>query len=311
MASVLITTIADDLHAYIIKDRLKKNFSVEAAIIEVDSLIGGASFNWFNDYQNIDTLPTQNGPIQISDIDLVWWRRSRADQTETEQFEEDAHKDLVCQDWRASIRGSLMTSFNGKWISHPESTDRASIKLQQLKLASQCGLRVPKTLVSNDPDKIREFITSCGGSVVVKAVSGTRLALLVAKRITVSDLPDDESIRLCPAIYQELIDGTQHLRINQFGDKTYAFSITSEKLDWRPKLTNNIKYQEVDSLISNFTSKYLERSNLAMGIFDVKLDPHGEPVFFEINPQGQFLFLEGIADYPLGYKFCEFIVSEI
>jgi hypothetical protein len=48
-----------------------------------------------------------------------------------------------------------------------------------------------------------------------------------------------------------------------------------------------------------------------MGVFDVKLRPDGEPVFLEVNPQGQFLFVEGMSDMPLGEAFAEFVVDEL
>ena len=53
------------------------------------------------------------------------------------------------------------------------------------------------------------------------------------------------------------------------------------------------------------------RLGLRMGVFDVKLRPGGEPVFLEVNPQGQFLFVEGMSDMPLGEAFADFVVGEL
>ena len=36
-----------------------------------------------------------------------------------------------------------------------------------------------------------------------------------------------------------------------------------------------------------------------MGVFDLKMDPSGVPVFLELNPQGQFLFVEGLTGMDL------------
>ena len=47
-----------------------------------------------------------------------------------------------------------------------------------------------------------------------------------------------------------------------------------------------------------------------MGIFDLKLDEGVEPVWLELNPQGQFLFLEGMTGLPLAQAFAEFLVAE-
>jgi hypothetical protein len=48
-----------------------------------------------------------------------------------------------------------------------------------------------------------------------------------------------------------------------------------------------------------------------MGIIDMKLDSDGRPVWLEVNPQGQFLFLEGMCrDLPLTQLFAEFLMRE-
>ncbi|MCX4674881.1 hypothetical protein OG413_05995 [Streptomyces sp. NBC_01433] len=47
-----------------------------------------------------------------------------------------------------------------------------------------------------------------------------------------------------------------------------------------------------------------------MGIIDIKLMPDGEPVWLEVNPQGQFLFLESLLGEPLADRFLDFLISE-
>lgn len=47
-----------------------------------------------------------------------------------------------------------------------------------------------------------------------------------------------------------------------------------------------------------------------MGIFDVKLTDDGEPVFLEVNAQGQFLFVEALCGIPLADTFSAFLVDQ-
>jgi hypothetical protein len=47
-----------------------------------------------------------------------------------------------------------------------------------------------------------------------------------------------------------------------------------------------------------------------MGIFDLKLDADGLPTWLEVNPQGQFLFLEALCDLPLSAAMARFLVDE-
>ncbi|WP_439400499.1 hypothetical protein ACRQ5Q_44180 (plasmid) [Bradyrhizobium sp. PMVTL-01] len=54
----------------------------------------------------------------------------------------------------------------------------------------------------------------------------------------------------------------------------------------------------------------LHELGLVMGIFDVKLTDDDEPVFLEVNPQGQFLFVEALCDLPLADIFAAFPVDQ-
>ena len=45
-----------------------------------------------------------------------------------------------------------------------------------------------------------------------------------------------------------------------------------------------------------------------MGVVDLKMLPSGECVWFEVNPQGQFLFLEGLANMPLSNEFADYLL---
>ena len=47
-----------------------------------------------------------------------------------------------------------------------------------------------------------------------------------------------------------------------------------------------------------------------MGVFDLEMDPSGVPVFLELNPHGQFLFVEGLTGMDLIGAFGAFLRSE-
>ena len=47
-----------------------------------------------------------------------------------------------------------------------------------------------------------------------------------------------------------------------------------------------------------------------MGVADLKLTPEGHPVWLELNPQGQFLFIEGMTRMDLTGPFCDFLREE-
>lgn len=203
-----------------------------------------------------------------------------------------------------------MNEFRGAWISHPTNTSRAENKLLQLEVARRAGFRVPKTLVSSDGPAIRRFAAAVKGELIIKPVRGTNSVNLFTTRVRGDQLFDDEAIRLCPAIYQEYIRGRRHLRVQCFGDKIYAAAIDSKDLDWRGNLDVPVTPVELDEQVNAALRGVLADLGLRMGIVDLKLDENGEPVWMEINPQGQFLFVQGLCGLDLVRAFSDFIVAE-
>src|SRR5262249_34906187 len=148
--------------------------------------------------------------------------------------------------------------------------------------------RVPRTLVSQSRTEVMDFIDEVGRC-IVKPVLGANGPLMFTQFIDKPAGLSEEAFHACPAIYQEYIPGSHHVRLNCFGDRFYAGLIQTDDLDWRPNLNVPIRTWEVPQWIADLTTNTLGRLGLRMGIVDLKLTPSGEPVWLEVNPQGQFL----------------------
>lgn len=215
--------------------------------------------------------------------------------------------DLIQNDTRAALLGAFLSNFSGHYVSDPISTIRADNKLLQLQVAASVGLNTPATLVSNDPTEVQDFISNFE-RVVVKPVKGTLMAPLLTQFVTDLNPPED-AVVAAPAIYQEFIAGSKHLRVHIFGNAILAASIESQELDWRRDLTVPILPHVMDALIAGQLKRLLEELGLRMGVADLKLLPSGEIVFLEMNPQGQFLFIEGICGLPLTESMADLLVQ--
>ena len=71
-----------------------------------------------------------------------------------------------------------------------------------------------------------------------------------------------------------------------------------------------IRPYPLDSNLEQALRATLRELGLVMGIFDVKLTDADEPVFLEVNSQGQFLFVEGLCGIPLADQFAAFLVDQ-
>jgi hypothetical protein len=307
--SVAIISFEDDLHALAVQQELGKNFHCDCHI-PTDKICGSARLGWSNRGDCIPTLPTTaGGSIDARSVDLIWWRRPNHIDI-VDYVDNPAAIDLIRNDIKEALFGIVVNEFRGIWVSDPDASRRAENKLLQLKAAEQAGFRVPRTLVSQNPRDIREFCGHLGNQVVVKPVKGTTMTPIVTLNVTEPMLADDEALSVCPAIYQELIAGTCHIRANCFGNSIHAALIESPDLDWRPNLNVSFEIFEVPQDVKKRCGAVLNALGLRMGIFDLKLDKNGEAVWLEVNPQGQFLFIEGLTGLALMRKFCEFLCDQ-
>ncbi|GAA2747123.1 hypothetical protein GCM10009868_35280 [Terrabacter aerolatus] len=312
MSTVAIITLAGDLHARVIRRQLQEVHGVEVAVVASDTLSAAGGLTWSNVAGPAPTLPTEDGGVlDVADLDLVWWRRCHGRPTVPDAVTDPQMRKLVVKDNRAGLRGLLLAGFTGTWISDPYATERAQNKILQLSVARRLGLTVPRTLVSTDPAAVRDFARAHGGTVIAKTMTGLLGTSLEAGRVTLESLRDDDEITVSATVYQEEVPGTDHLRVMVFGDAVHAARIRSGELDWRLAGDMEVEPVAIDERLADRLRRVTVRLGLRMGVFDVKLRPDGEPVFLEVNPQGQFLFVEGMSDMPLGEAFAQFVVDEL
>lgn len=92
-----------------------------------------------------------NSPdVSGEDIISVWYRRPAP-------FEFPAEFALAVrmfaeEETRDTVRG-LWELLRCLWINHPEQIRRTNVKLNQLNVANQIGLEIPRTIVTNDPEE--------------------------------------------------------------------------------------------------------------------------------------------------------------
>jgi glutathione synthase/RimK-type ligase-like ATP-grasp enzyme len=308
---ILIVTATKDLHALVIQSKLRAEGFRDAHIIECDRIAQRAFLTYGIAYDVKDEVLTSEGEaISLSKATLLWLRRTRANQILEAHVADEAAREIINNDCRGGLTGFLSTHFKGKWISTPEATYRSSDKIFQLNAAHQCGFRIPRTLVSQSRSQILEFFEACAGNMIVKTIVGAPQPFLQTVKISNLRSLDEASFNASPAIFQEYIAGSEHLRLNCFGDSSYAALIRSADVDWRGNLNVPITPYNVPDVLHRKVRRVLDYLQLEMGIVDLKLTPEGEPVWLEVNPQGQFVFLDPLTNMDLAGRFADYLLAE-
>jgi hypothetical protein len=301
---VAILTCRNDFHALVVQRGYRELTGTDCVIVETDSFAGSDGMTWRSHRDGRSTVSASGLHHDVDGFDLVWYRRANMPQLDVSVGDPD-HRQYVNSSIGAALRGTLETGFQGVWLSHPEASQRAENKLIQLDAAVAAGLTVPRTLVSQNPAAVREFYDAMGGAVVMKALRFSRSQPLLALSAEPDMLVDDDAIRLCPTMFQELVPGERHLRVLAI-DNVHAIAVDTPHLDWRPHLDADAGPFMLDESTCQAIYRLLAILGLRMGVLDFKM--RGDtPVFLEINPQGQFLFMEGLAGIELVDPFARFL----
>ncbi len=297
MKHAVFLTVKGDLHTFVVGQNLLQRFGNKLKISTVNmderSLNGGFSWNISESDGTGSALVKNNDGewIVLAQSDLIWCRRF------TRAQREENDNDFLTKQWDAAGR-FLANYADTKWIDKPVNIINAENKPQQLIYAKEAGFRVPNTLVSQDPDQIKNFFESELGGVIVKPLKASIKKQIFTVDLTMEAFNHPNDFKAFPAIYQQKIDGNCHLRIVCLPAKTFVFLIKSIELDWRKRNDIDIQHISTDSAITDKCRRLLDKLHLTMGIIDAKII-NDEIYFFEVNPQGQFLFLEAFTNVNL------------
>ena len=193
-------------------------------------------------------------------------------------------------------------------INPPENGNVIQLKPLQLSLAKQVGLQIPKTLISNNPQKVKEFIQDIK-DVVYKPSMGGGLCHSFEK----DDFQRLDEIIKAPVTFQEKVKGTS-IRATIINEEVVScVSLPSDYVDYRedPNYTSgNQEYKEIElpKEIAKKTFKLLEKSGLVFSGVDFILNPEGEFVFLEANSSPIYLDIEHKTEVNISAKLATLLI---
>jgi hypothetical protein len=273
------------------------------------------------DYLSIgECWPPRPGGFE-EPFDVVWMRRPSYPVLPDDL--DPADRPVAERELGEYVRGlwHLMAP-EAAWVNPLESRGRESSKAVQLREAARVGLTIPPTLMSNDPGHIRRFLERFGGRGVYKPFYPARWdgdetsALLLATEVSVDDLPEPRVLQWTPGIFQPHLPKSHELRVTWMGSHLVTARLGSQetdmgRVDWRaaqPELP--VSPAMLPAEVEAACSRLMDRLGLVFGCFDFIVTPEGEHVFLEVNPMGQFLWVEEAnPEVRVLAPFCEFLMA--
>lgn len=219
----------------------------------------------------------------------------------------------------ATFLGSFYASLNSRWLNSPQSIAAAEDKPRQLSVAHGLGFRVPRTLVSNRHEDVASFSTL--EPIVAKPVKSGRLTaegrerIVFTTRIDGVTTEDAPAIALSPVIYQHEIRRRCDLRVTVVDDRVFACRIhqlREQDVDWRRNEVADLGY-EIVALPSDLQERCIalvRKLNLRFGAIDLIEDTGGDFWFLEINPNGQWAWIERQAGLPISAAIADALTGD-
>jgi glutathione synthase/RimK-type ligase-like ATP-grasp enzyme len=310
--TVLIVGQPDDVHASALASILKSEFNSHPIIWDNGSIPIESHMAFILSENNTDfKLKSPEGVFSLDTIHSIWWRRPskfRLDYSLT-----DPKVRNFCLSECAAFFKGVLNAIDIPIINNPAAESLAAYKPLQLRIAQRIGLDIPKTLMSNDPEHIRDFWKSLDGRCIYKAFTSPFWTLSETRLLTKEDLEDLDKLRHAPIIVQEKIEKGLDVRVNIFGKSIFAAAVKTHvpdaELDWRLDLTARWEEHILPDVISKQLILYLNNLGLHYGCLDLRQQPDGTYKFLEINPSGQFLFIEIDTGQPLLRSLAKLLVS--
>jgi glutathione synthase/RimK-type ligase-like ATP-grasp enzyme len=321
---ILVLTERFDPHADAVIDMLNRSNAPAVRFETADFPSRVTATLRFDDSSDGAVLRIGEADIHLGSVRTVWYRRPAPPQVSAEleeldrEFAKGEASHMLLSVWRL-----LRNCF---WVNPRDSSLNAECKPFQLQVAREVGFEVPRTLMTNDPALVADFVRRCAGEAIYKPFSphvrlppaGTDSAArtIYTNRIRVQDLERTESVRWAPCIFQEYVEKKVEIRVTVIGRKLFAAEIHSQdsertRTDWRRYDLERTPHRPhtLPPAVAGRCMELVRRLGLVFGCIDLILTPDGRYVFLEINPNGQWYWVEQLTGLPLLENFCQMLTQ--
>lgn len=262
------------------------------------------------------------GAIDLDQVRAVWHRRGTIRPPKTREQRDPVQAVVDGESERLLM--FLWNDLAVPFVPAPHAVIRArQDKLAQLALAAEVGLAIPPTLVTTDPAEAAAFLRAHGGRCVSKLIDPAtiqRPELAGFTRFTEPIIRRDHAalqmVAACPTLLQAYVPKDIELRVTVVGDRVFAAAIHSQESaqarhDWRKYDRTRVPYRahELPDEVAAACVAIARRLDLRYGAIDLIRRPDGTHVFLEINPAGEYQWVEMATGLPITAAICDLLIA--
>lgn len=308
---ILVVTAPGDPHADRVA-RLLAARSVPFAVFDPAEFPGRATISLSVETEGVaGSVTWSGGSVRLVDVGVVWLRKPgvpAADPSVTDPLARRTIADLA-----GVVLDDAWALLGCPWVAAPPHVlGRAGRKALQLALARQLGFDVPSTLLSNAPDEFLELHRRSDGRLVSKLPGRSALSApdgdfcRFTEVVSTRDVAYAGDVRLSPMIFQSYVPKRIELRVTVVGDEVFAAEIHSQesnhtRYDWRRYDHGRTGHavHVLPGAVADRCRALVTALGLRYGAIDFVVTPEERYVFLELNPNGQYLWIEELTGLPI------------
>lgn len=268
-------------------------------------------------------LTSDDQKLDLSEVSAVWYRRIEVGKRIPKMTNPQIREASIGESY-TTIQG-MISSIKGFHLDSVPNIRRAENKQLQLQVAREIGLDTPRTLTTNNPEAVKRFAQECEQGMITKMLSSFAIydeqgrdSVVFTNPVKPEDLNDLNGLRFCPMTFQENIPKALELRTTIVGKRVFTAAVDSQsrekaRYDWRQEGIAFMKSWQPYTLPQDVEDKLLKlmaHFHLNYGAIDIIVTPDDRYVFLEVNPCGEFFWLELCPGLPISHAIAERLLTE-
>jgi hypothetical protein len=266
----------------------------------------------FGDGPSSFELEVDGAPVDLPRARVAWWRRPRPF-TLHDGIAPDVAA-FTYTECHEAVSG-MWAALDLTWVNPPALDEMAHHKPYQLAAASEVGLPIPRTVITNDPDKAAAFHEQNEPArTIYKTFLATEEHWRETRILRHEEFELLDRVRLAPVIFQQFVPAVADIRVTVVGERLFATAITtapgSYAVDYRMDL-DGASYAPTELAPETEAGllALMRRLGIVYGAIDLRRTPDEGDVFLEVNPAGEWRFVEDRTGQPITEAMADLLIA--
>lgn len=263
----------------------------------------------------------KNRTVNLSSVKSIYYRRPELPQITIDALSDGENK-FVIKETAYLLEGLYKILRDRYWISPVGAIREAENKIYQLLMAQEIGFKIPASLITTFQNDAESFLGRFKEGCIIKPIRDGRVddnnnpKVIFTSSLTNNDIGLLEGVTNCPTYLQTNIEKAADIRVTVVGEKVFSTKIYSQDfeetmIDWRKGENINLRHERITLpvYIADKCVRLVHRLRLQFGAIDFILDKNMRYIFLEINPNGQWGWIEKRVGYDISGEIVHLLVK--